>query len=153
MRFWDASAIIPLLVAQPGSHAVLAAFEDDPALVVWWATRVECASAIARLEREGVVDGPGITAAHERLAALAGPWHEVQPAARVRQLAERLLRVHPLRAADALQLAAALVAADDDPRSLPLVTLDERLALAARREGFPVDVPGGPVAGGGSPVR
>jgi hypothetical protein len=46
------------------------------------------------------------------------------------------LRVHPLRAADALQLAAAYIAAERRPSSLELVILDDRLAAAARREGF-----------------
>lgn len=52
--------------------------------------------------------------------------------------AARLLRVHPLCAADALQLAAARMAAEDRPETLPFVTLDDRLALAAQREGFEV---------------
>ena len=64
------------------------------------------------------------------------------PSQRVGQAAQRLLRVHPLRAADALQLAAAVVAADGEPGSMPFVTLDDRLALAAQREGFPVVMPG-----------
>jgi hypothetical protein len=68
-------------------------------------------------------------------------WEEIRPGSRLRQTAERLLRVHALRAADALQLAAAITAADDDPRALPFVTLDERIARAAEREGFPVIEP------------
>ena len=78
------------------------------------------------------------TMALQRLAALGTAWQEIPPTTRIRQTAERLLRVHPLRAADALQLAAAIAAADGDPRSLPFVTLDDRLARAAEREGFPV---------------
>lgn len=50
----------------------------------------------------------------------------------------RLLRIHELRAADALQLAAALVLAVFDPKTLPFVTLDACLATAAEREGFAV---------------
>jgi hypothetical protein len=141
VRFWDTSAIVPLLVAQPASPAVLAELETDPVLVVWWATEIECASAIARLERERTLDSREVVAATGRVAALAASWQEVQPVPRVRLIAARLLRVHPLRAADAFQLAAAIVAADDDPRSLPLITLDDRLADAADREGFPVIVP------------
>jgi predicted nucleic acid-binding protein len=57
---------------------------------------------------------------------------------RVERRARRLLALHPLRAADALQLASALVACDERPDRLPLVTLDERLAAAAMREGFRV---------------
>jgi uncharacterized protein len=141
VRFWDTSSIVPLLVSQAASPAVEAELERDQDLVVWWATRVECTSALARLEREGGVGPRNLVDATARLAVLADAWMEVQPQERVRRTAERLLRVHPLRAADAFQLAAAIVAADDDPRFLPLVTLDDRLARAAEREGFPVVEP------------
>jgi predicted nucleic acid-binding protein len=142
VRFWDTSAIIPLILGEPTTEAAFAMLEHDPQLVVWWATGVECLSAIARREREGFLDPQAVGVASERLAGLAASWEEVQPAERVRRTATRLLRVHPLRAADALQLAAAIIAAEDHPRSLPFVSLDDRLALAAQREGFPVVVPG-----------
>lgn len=138
MRFWDSSAIVPLLVAESSTQALVTAFVRDPELVVWWATEVECVSALARLEREASIDAPAMGEALARLDALALAWHEVQPAARTRQVAVRLLRTHGLRAGDALQLAAAIAAAEDSPGSLPLVTLDARLATAAEREGFPV---------------
>jgi uncharacterized protein len=141
MRFWDSSAIVSLLVTQSSSPAVRAELRRDPGFVVWWATEVECASALARLEREGAIDAGDLAAASDRLAELSASWQEIAPIARVRQIATRLLRMHPLRAADAFQLAAAIVAADDDPRSLPIVTLDDRLARAAEREGFPLVVP------------
>lgn len=48
----------------------------------------------------------------------------------------RLLRLHPLQTADALQLAAALVAAEDDPTSQEFLTLDDRLKKAAQLHGF-----------------
>ena len=65
-------------------------------------------------------------------------WSEVVSLERVRERARRLLESHPLRVTDALQLAAALVAAEDNPADVPCVTLDRRLALAAEKEGFPV---------------
>lgn len=138
MRFWDSSAIVPLLVAESSSAAVMAEYERDPELVVWWATEVECVSAFARLERDGSLDGPSMVDALERLNALVQAWQEVQPIVRIRQTAIRLLRVHGLRGADALQLGAALAAAEDQPASLPIVTLDDRLGQAAEREGFRV---------------
>ncbi len=141
MRFWDSSAVVPLLVAESSTRALVDAFVRDPDLVVWWATEVECVSALARLERDGLIDAPAMAEALARLDGLALAWHEVQPAARTRQVAVRLLRTHGLRAADALQLAAAIAAAEDSPDSLPLVTLDARLALAAQREGFRVVTP------------
>jgi predicted nucleic acid-binding protein len=99
---------------------------------------VECASAIARLEREGALGPPAVIEAFDRLRRLADGWHEVDASDSIREAAVRFLRVHPLRAADALQLAAAFVAAERRPSSLGLVTLDDRLAGAARKEGFAV---------------
>ncbi len=107
-------------------------------MCVWWATETECVSALARLEREGALTDTAIGDALERLDNLAQAWNEVQPVMAVRGIARRLLRVHALRAADALQLAAAVILAEGVPASLDIVTLDERLAAAARREGFAV---------------
>jgi hypothetical protein len=138
VRFWDSSAIVPLLVAEPSSAAVMQVYELDPEVVAWWATEAECVSALARLEREDSLTSPSMTQGVRRLESLARAWREVQPLSAVRQTAIRLLRVHPLRTADALQLGAAIVAAEDHPATLPFVTLDERLAQAAEREGFAV---------------
>lgn len=138
MRFWDSSALLPLLVPDARSEALGDLLRDDPAVAVWWATPVECASALARLEREARLTEAGWTTARQRLDAAARGWTEVPPVPRVRDQAQRLLRLHTLRAADALQLAAALVLSDFDAKSLPLVTLDVQLAVAARREGFEV---------------
>lgn len=136
MRFWDASAIVPLLVDETCTRSVQALAAADPAMLVWWGTEVECASALARLERDDALDVDATTEAFKRLGQLAGSWHEVDPGDAVRETAVRFLRVHPLRAADALQLAAAFVASERRPASLELVTLDDRLSAAARKEGF-----------------
>jgi predicted nucleic acid-binding protein len=142
MRFWDASAILPLLMAETTTKALQGLATSDPAMLVWWAAEVECASASARLDRDGALDPAGVNEAFDRLKRLAEGWHEVDPSDDVREAAVRFLRVHPLRAADALQLAAAFVAAERRPSSLAVVTLDDRLAAAARREGFAlIDVP------------
>jgi uncharacterized protein len=142
MKFWDASAIVPLLIAERATDAIQAVASGDAAMLVWWGTEVECASALARLERDDALDGPSATHAFARLKALSNAWHEVEPSDAIREAAVRFLRVHTLRAANALQLAAAFVAADRRPSSLEVVTLDDRLALAARKEGFPlVDLP------------
>lgn len=136
MRFWDASAIVPLLMTEASTKTVQRLAVADPVMLVWWATEVECSSAIARLEREGALEAAAASEAFDRLRRLAGGWHEVEPSDDVREAAVRFLRVHSLRAADALQLAAAFVAAERRPPSLELITLDDRLASAARKEGF-----------------
>ena len=136
MRFWDASAIVPLLMTEAATKALQGRASTDRAMLVWWAAEVECASAIARLERDGALDAAAVNEAFDRLKRLGEGWHEVEPSDAVREAAVRFLRVHPLRAADALQLAAAFVVAERRPSSLEIVTLDERLAAAARKEGF-----------------
>ncbi len=141
MRFWDTSALVPLLVHEATSASAAAGFEADPQVITWWGTAIECVSALARLEREGALDPVATRQAYERLDALELAWAEVQPSEQVRALASRLLRVHALRAGDALQLAAALAASEGHPASLVLVTLDDRLALAAEREGLKVEAP------------
>lgn len=141
MKFWDASAIVPLLVAEATTKGVQAIAEQDSTMLVWSATEVECASAIARLERDGALDDVAGAEAFDRLRHLASGWHEVEPSDAVREAAVRFLRVHPLRAADALQLAAAFVAAERRPSSIEVVTLDDRLAAAARKEGFALAIP------------
>lgn len=136
MRFWDSSAIVPLLVEESHSNGARRLYASDPEMVVWWGTRVECASAIARMERDRTLSEAA--AAFKRLDAAANAWIEVEPVDEIRDTARRLLRVHALRSADACQLAAAFLAAERRPRTLAFVTLDDRLADAAGREGFPL---------------
>jgi uncharacterized protein len=136
MKFWDASAVVPLLMTEATTTRLQSVAAADPSMLVWWVTEVECASAIARLERDGELDEAATIQAFDRLKRLAEGWHEVDPSDAVREAAVRFLRVHHLRAADALQLAAAFVAAERRPSSLEVITLDDRLAAAARREGF-----------------
>ena len=138
MRFWDASAIIPLLIAEPSTPPLQALAASDPDMLVWWGSGVECASALARLERDATLDPRTAVLAFDRLKQLASGWHEVDPSDIVRETAARLLRVHPLRAADALQLAAAFIGAEQRPASMEMLTLDDCLANAARTEGFAV---------------
>lgn len=107
-------------------------------MLVWWATELECVSAVARLERQGDLAPDHTVVALQRLEALAAGWHEIQPVESVRRAAKRALRVHSLRTADALQLAAATVGSEGQPASLDVVSLDDRLNEAARREGFAV---------------
>ena len=112
--------------------------QADPVMLVWWATEVECASALFRLERDDALTARATAGAQARLDELARAWHELQPVESIRRLARRLLRTHPLRAADSLQLAAALIAAEGDPASMEIVSLDGRLVEAAEREGLVV---------------
>lgn len=136
MSFWDSSALIPLILDESTSERLRARHELEPMLIVWWGSEVECASAIARCERDGKLDHA--SAAWASLDRISEAWVEIPPAPDVRRGAVRVTRTHHLRAGHALQLAAALTASEGMPETLPFVTLDERLADAARREGFPV---------------
>lgn len=138
MRFWDSSALLPLLIAEPTSARMDVHYREDPVVVTWWGTRIECASALARLERDGDMGQDQVRVAFKRLDAASATWIEVPAQDDVRDQSIRLLRMHPLRVADATQVAAALVASAFTPRSLAFVTLDQRQGSAAEREGFPV---------------
>jgi predicted nucleic acid-binding protein len=138
VRFWDSSALVPLLVAEETSEALQALFQDDQEVAAWWGTEVECASAVARLERMGQLTPEETSEVFQQLQALAQVWHLIDPVETVRVSAKRFLRVHDIRAADALQLAAAFLAAEGRPASLEVFCLDDRLVTAFRREGFKV---------------
>jgi predicted nucleic acid-binding protein len=127
-----------LLIAEESTRRLQALAAKDSAMLVWWASAVECISALARLERDGALNPAAMTLALQRLHKLSAGWHEIDPSDEIRETAARFLRVHALRAADALQLAAAFAAAERRPASLEIVTLDERLTNAARKEGFVV---------------
>jgi predicted nucleic acid-binding protein len=138
MKFWDSSAIIPLCLKEKTSEAIKGLMKDDEGIVVWWITPIECLSALSRRQREGVLPSGDEAKARAVLSALAATWSEVQPTETVRLRAERLLSIHPLRAADALQLASALIWAQETPRGLDFVCLDQNLREAALKEGFSV---------------
>jgi hypothetical protein len=138
MKFRDSSAIIPLCLQEPTSGQVGELLNADEDMVVWWTTRLECLSALERRHREGSLHTETQLNARAILTALATAWSEVLPSERVRQRAERLLAIHPLRTADALQLAAALIWAEEAPQDFEVVCLDKNLRESAVKEGFTV---------------
>ena len=138
MRYWDSSAIIPLLVVESTSARVREVHSADPAIATWWGTAIECVSALVRLERDGTLSSAGLGHSIARVRRALTTWTQVQPSDDVREQAIRLLRVHSLRAADAIQLAAAIVAAEFQPGTLEFVTLDKNQGTAADKEGFRV---------------
>jgi len=138
VKFWDSSALVPLLLEEPRSGLMREVAAADGSLAIWWASPVECSSAVGRLRREGVITVAEEDEIRRSLAALAGCWTEIEPTPTLRNEAVRLLLNHPLRAADALQLAAALAWSGGSVRGHEFVCLDDRLRLAARNEGFTV---------------
>jgi predicted nucleic acid-binding protein len=136
VRFWDTSALVPLVVLEPYTPRVRRWMAEDDDVVVWTLTRVELLSALARRRREPGVSPAALVAARRAILAVWERWSEVSAVDVVRRQAERIVERHPLRAADALQIGAALVAGGDDPESLAFVTLDTNQAEAAGREGL-----------------
>lgn len=129
---------MPLLILEKRS-AYYSGLRERENIVTWWGTPVECVSALARKLREQTLPPAGFAAALQFLEELQKNWIEIQPSPSLRQAALKLLRTYPLRAADALQLAAAVVAADFDPAGRRFLSEDERLKSAAAGEGFAVD--------------
>ncbi len=138
MRFWDSSAVVPLVCREPASAACRRWLRADPVMIVWSLAATEVISALARKRRDAGLDPRLFSTAKRRLAKLERAWSEVAAFDAVRSRARRLLEVHPLRAADALHLAALLVVVEERTESLEIVTFDAGLAEAASREGFAV---------------
>ena len=136
--FWDTSALVPLCCFQPQSAQARQVVRTYSRQVVWWGTVIEAVSSLNRLTREGTLNQKESRQAFARLEYLRDRWNEVQPTQEVRDRAERLLRIHKLRAGDALQLAAALVWCEDRPRTRALIGGDGVLSDAAGAEGFTV---------------
>lgn len=136
MKYWDASAFFPILVEEPRTPELTDALMDDPLVVTWWGTVVECASGLAMRRRR---DAFGAAAHDQALATLRAAfqgWRIIEPSEALRFEAMVLLRLHSLRAGDALQLAAALEWAEHRPSEVEFVCLDQRLREAAASHGF-----------------
>lgn len=139
MIFWDSSAIVPLIINEKQSQYCLKILSSDQEMLIWCLTKVEVVSALCRKLREGALDQENFRRAKTRLEGLLAHAYEIRAIDRVRARAIRLLEVHPLRAADACQLAAALVATQEDPTRVAFLTFDKNLGDVAQKEGFAVN--------------
>lgn len=135
--FWDSSALVPLCVHESATLAAVARLKEFSA-VVWWGSIVEIQSAICRLGREKAITDAGQKAAIARLETMNRTWREISAGDKLRELALDLLSNYPLRAADALQLAASLIWCDGRPAKRTFVCVDKRLSGIARSIGFAV---------------
>ena len=139
MKFWDSSAIVPLSVDEEETDYCLNTLSEDHEMLVWCLSSVEVVSALCRRHRERFLGEVDFQKAKRRLHDFLNPSFEVTSINQVRNRALRLLEVHPIRAADACQLASALVATKEDPSRLKIVCFDQRLMRAAAKEGFIVN--------------
>jgi predicted nucleic acid-binding protein len=137
LRFWDSSAITPLLVNEPRSFEVLRLHADDDDVVAAAITPLEVASGLWRRRHNGVLTLSQHERAERRFALLSRTWREVAYSPDIIEIARDVLGRHALRSLDALQLASAIWISSTD-RKLPFVTLDEKLAVAAGTEGFAI---------------
>ncbi|MCY4220523.1 MAG: type II toxin-antitoxin system VapC family toxin [Thiotrichales bacterium] len=138
MRYWDASALVPIVITEPDSERVRTWLSEDHHIVTWAWSRTEIISAIERRARDGSLSRPQRREALQRFDAFAGSWDEVTELLAVRSRANALLARHPLRAADAGQLGAALLIQEQLAEVLTFVCLDHRLSTAAERESLRV---------------
>ena len=139
MRFWDSSAIVPLVVSEPESEDCLKALNADQDMLVWCLSYLEVLSALCRRVREDVIDESTFQEAKRRAKVIFERAYEIKAIGKVWSRAARLLEVHPLRAADACQLAASMVATQEDPDRVFMMCFERRLEAAARKEGFCVN--------------
>lgn len=138
MKFWDSSAVLPLLVGEAKSKESKKIFDEDDAIALWWGTEIECISALARKEREGNLTISQYAAAEKILKNIVESSIIILPSSELKKVAQRLLRTHSLRAADAVQLAAPIVLAGDRLSALTMITFDTQLQFSAQREGLQV---------------
>lgn len=136
MRFWDSSALLPLLSEERFSDTITKLLSEDRDLTVWWGTWAECGVAISRLKREDKLDETGEEETRATLDDLSENWVEIEPEDDLRILAMLVSKDHPLKTADAFQLAAALRWCEGEPVDRDFICLDRRLHRAARDEGF-----------------
>ena len=139
MKFWDSSAIVPLLVPEQQSDYCLEILKGDRDILLWCMSRVEVISALTRRLREKALIFDQFQAAKMRFYQILESAYQITAIEKVMNRAVRLLEVHPLRAADACQLASGLVATQEDPTRLPIICFDDRLKEAAMKEGFAIN--------------
>jgi uncharacterized protein len=136
--FFDSSAIIPVLLQQASSTQARQLLRKYQKPVLAWTTPIEVQSALSRLSREGYLNDKGYRAAIDRFASIEDNKLEVLPTAKLRELAKEILQHYDLRAADAIQLASALLWCNEKPKDKPFISFDARLADAAAKAGFAV---------------
>ncbi len=139
MKFWDSSALVPLIVAEKETDYCLKTLSGDQEMLIWCLSKVEVISALCRMVRDEKFSESDFNKAKKEFNELIQRAYEVKAIEKVRNRALRLLEVHPLRAADACQLASALVATQEDPERLSILSFDKRLKSAAAKEGFDVN--------------
>jgi hypothetical protein len=138
IAFWDASVLVPLCVDQTSTPLAFR-FNSKYQKAVWWATHVEIVSALTRILRRQEITPLEYAQALQQAEGLANLWDVVAPSVNVERHARALLELYPLRAADALQLAAALEWCEGKSKGQVFLSFDQRLREAAGLAGFTLE--------------
>jgi len=146
--FLDSSALLKRYVPEVGTAWIqsITNAQNQNLLIVAHITWVEICSAVARRQREGNISG---IQANQVLAAFRAHWNTqyfiVTIDNTVIDLAGQLVNQHPLRAYDAVQLAAALsLQGQLSPPNIAFftfLTADTRLLAIAQAENLLADDP------------
>jgi len=136
--FWDSSALVPLFCHDSYSARSRELLRTFPEIAVWWNTPVEIHGVFIRLLKQSSISREGMSKALGYLQEFRLRWREVLPVESVRNLAEECLDRYRIRSADALQLAAAIIWCNGNPKGRPFVCFDTELCDAARQAGFDV---------------
>jgi uncharacterized protein len=136
--FFDASAVVPLCLAQTSSPMARRHYRTFSRQVVAPTTLIEVASAVYRAVRLGLLAPTGVKRAMERLGQLDKRWTEIELTVGSRNLGVEMIAHYDLRAADAIQLASALIWCKEQPRNRPFVCFDHSLSAAASAAGFDI---------------
>ncbi len=142
MNYWDSSALVTLFVEQSQSEKYLKKIKQDAEVLTAWHAVPECVSAFCRLQRENFITEAQLNTLIRHLEEAAENWYIITPGKRLEKLTLRSLRVHPLRAMDAIHLAAACLARNEESPAMGFFTEDARLRTAASKEGFEMGVAG-----------
>ena len=139
MLFLDASALVKRYVEEDGSDSVIEAMAGQ-SVAISRLSATEVVSAICRRCREGDMRVEQRETALRSIDSERPDFHVVELTEEVTTRAAALLRRHPLRASDSLQLAACLLLADELGKPTSLLAFDEQLVSAAQAEGVECQV-------------
>ena len=134
--FWDTSALLPLLCRDSFSSRSRELLRQYSTIISWWGTSVEVHAAFFRMQKEGRLKAGDVEIALQLFADFRLRWREILPVERLRELAEDSCRRYEIRSADAMQLAAALIWSNEQPRGRNFICFHNRLLNAARAAGF-----------------
>lgn len=137
MKFWDTSALVPLITKEERTPDCQRIIGTDRNVAVSFITPLELTSTIWKRGRRWI-DQAAFRRSLFKIAEFESNWTNVDDAEDILKLARQLITLYVLRSSDAIQLAAALHLVDDHPEDLPFVSLDNDLRRAARSEGFAV---------------